>query len=483
MMSWRVVLKVMSFLLMLIGIAMAASWLVSVAEDDPHAARRALAVSALITLVTAAAVRWLTRGPTDLSLRDGIAVATFGWIAVAALGTLPYLLSGVIRDPVSALFETVSGFTTTGASVLQETEPVPRGILFWRALTHFLGGMGVIVLCVAVLPLVGSGGMQLYRAEVAGPWKDRLTPRIANTAKLLWSVYASLCLAEAVLLRLGGMSWFDAFCHSFATIATGGFSTRTVSIQAFNSLYIEIVIVVFMLAGATNFSLHYGLFRGNGRGFWRDAEFRFFIGVWAAGCALVTLDIWRSAYASFGQALRNGVFAATSLFTTTGFSTGDFNLWPATSRLVLLGLMVMGGCVGSTAGGIKQLRILIVFRKIAQLVRQFMHPQAVVRVKVGANPIEPAVVASILAFSLLYVAALAVGAVVMTFFTKDILSAVSAVIATTGGVGPGLGLVGPLQNYACIPAGGKIVLMLCMLLGRLEFYSVLALFLPSFWKK
>lgn len=482
-MNTRAVVHIISFLVLLVGLALAASWGLSWLLDDPVSARQALGISALAAFAAGGLIHLATRGHYDLTWRDGIAVGTFGWLAVSVFGALPYVLSGAIRDPVAALFEAVSGFTTTGASVIAEVEPVAKGILLWRALTHFLGGMGVLVLCVAILPFLGTGGMRLYRAEVAGPSKDRLTPRITSTAKLLWMVYVLLCAVEIVLLRLGGMSWFDSVCHSFATIATGGFSTRSVSIAAYNSLYIEIVLTVFMLIGATNFALHYRAMRGEKPGYLRNAEFRFFLGAWLIACAIVTFNTWRTVYPDLGSALRNSVFSVTSLSTTTGFATADFDRWPATSKLVLLVAMVFGGCVGSTAGGVKHMRILVTFKKIICQTKVFMHPNAVVQVKMDGQAIDDKDVGEILGYVTLYIIALAAASVILSSFTRDMVSAVSAVIATTGGVGPGLGLVGPLQNYATIPAGGKAVLILCMLFGRLEFYTLLALLFPSFWKK
>ena len=482
-MNARAVIHIISFLLVVVGVAMGVCFAAAVYFHDPAPARFGLMVSAAATLISGLAAWLATRGEHELSWRDGIGVGTVGWLAVALFGSLPYLLSGVIPGFVSALFETVSGFTTTGASVIAVVEPVPKGLLLWRATTHFLGGMGVLVLCVAVLPFLGVGGMQLYRAEVAGPSKDRLTPRIANTAKLLWGVYVLLCVLEILMLRVGRMGWFDAVCHSFATIATGGFSTRTASIAAYHSLYIECVTVAFMLLGATNFALHYAALRGDLRGYARDSEFRFFAGLWIIACTIVTLNTWHTTYASAGAALRNSVFSVTSLMTTTGFSTANFDQWPATSRIVLLLVMVIGGCVGSTAGGIKHLRVDVAVKKIARRVKLFMYPQAVVQIKMNREPVDEDIISNILGFIILYVIALAIASVIMTAFTKDMLSAISAVIATMGGVGPGLGLVGPTMNYATIPAAGKIVLMLCMLLGRLEFYTLLALFFPSFWKK
>ncbi len=261
-MNARPVFHLISFLLMMVAFAMAICWLVSFAEGDPWDAQRGLAHSTALVCI-ASLVMWLfTRGDIDLTRRDGIGIVTFGWLLTVAFGAIPFHLTGVIESPIGALFESVSGFTTTGASVLADVESVPRGILFWRAMTHFLGGMGILVLCVAILPFLGAGGMQIFRAEVSGPSKDRLTPRITSTAKLLWGVYIVLNALDAVLLKLGGMSWFDAWCHAFATIATGGFSTMNASIGAYDSLYLEIVTIVFMLLGASNIVLVFKALRG-----------------------------------------------------------------------------------------------------------------------------------------------------------------------------------------------------------------------------
>ena len=472
-----------SFLLMVVGLSMAVSWGVSWYFNDPLPARKGLAFSSALTLLVGIIVRIVTHGPIELSWRDGIGIGTLGWFFAVAFGALPFIWSGVITDPVAALFETVSGFTTTGASVIPVLEIVPKGILFWRAMTHFLGGMGILVLCVAILPFLGIGGMQLYKAEVAGPSKDRLTPRIANTAKLLWGVYVLLCAAGVFLLRFGGMTWFDAICHSTASVATGGFSTRTNSVGAYNSLYIEAVITALMFLGAANFALHFGVLRGRILGYFKDPEFRFYLCIWAIAWLVIALNIWHTAYPSAGTALRHSVFATTSIMSTTGFCTANYDTWPAFSKVILVLCMLVGGCVGSTAGGIKHLRLFIVMKKATRQIKLFVHPQAVMQVKLGKQPVEDSIVLNVLTFVILYIIVLVIASAVMTLFTHDTLSAVTSVVACTGNVGPGLGAVGPVQNYADIHAGGKIILIICMLLGRLEFYTMLALLFPSFWKK
>lgn len=462
-----------------IGLCAGIAWL----YDDPMQARVGMLMSAGIVLATGVSLFILTRGPVDLSRRDGFGIVTFGWLAAAILGALPFILTGVITDPVAAVFETMSGFTTTGASVLSDLESLPRGVLFWRAMTHFFGGMGVLVLCVAILPFLGVGGMQIYRAEMPGPSKDRLTPRIATTAKLLWAVYVFFCISEAALLRLGGMDWFDSFCHAFATMATGGFSTRTASVAAYNSVYIETVIIVFMFLAGVNFALNFRALRGKPICYFRDPEFRFYLGTWLTATVIIILNIYRTTYPSIGQAVRAAFFQSTSIMTTTGFCTEDFDRWPGASKVILVLLMFVGGCAGSTGGGIKNIRILVVLKKVLREIRLFMQPQAVVKVKIGDEPVAQEVISHISGFFIVFMLIFASGTLVMTFFTPDIQTALTSVIATLGNIGPGLGGVGAVQNYSAIPMGGKAFLTLLMLLGRLELYTVLIVLLPSYWRK
>ena len=352
-----------------------------------------------------------------------------------------------------------------------------------RFLGKTLKETGVLVLCVAILPFLGVGGMQIYRAEMPGPSKDRLTPRIATTAKLLWGVYLLLCLLEAGLLRIGGMDWFDSFRHAFATMATGGFSTRTASVAAYNSVYIEIVIIVFMFLAGANFALTYRALRGHPLCYFKDPEFRFYLGAWLTATLLIVLNIYNRVNPSFWSSVRMAFFQSTSIMTTTGFCTEDFDRWPGASKVLLILLMFIGGCAGSTGGGMKNIRVFVVVKKALRELRLFMQPQAVLKVKIGGNPVGADVVSHITAFFVLFVLVFALGTLSMTWFTPDIQTALSSVIATLGNIGPGLNAVGATQNYAAISPLGQGILTVFMLLGRLELYTVLILFLPSFWKK
>jgi len=487
-MNKRAVFHLVAFVTLVIGLAMGLCSALSFYWDDPALIQRSLLAASAVTVTFAGLLLLVTRGDINLSRRDGFAVVTLGWIFAALFGALPYIFSGVIPDPVAAVFETMSGFTTTGSSVLPSgdfltLESVPRGILFWRALTHWFGGMGVLVLCVAILPFLGVGGMQLYRAEMPGPSKDRLTPRITTTAKLLWGVYALLTLAEILLLKFaGGMNWFDSFCHTFATMATGGFSTRTASVGAYNSGVVDVIIIFFMFAAGVNFSLHYYALTGRPGRYFKDPEFRCYFFFWLVCGLFLTINIL-PLFEGFLPALRAAFFQCTSILTTTGFVTADFDLWPQASRFLLVLMMLVGGCAGSTGGGIKVVRIFIILKKVLKEVRQFMRPQAVIQLKLGRKPVEDEVIANIAAFFIIYVVVFALASFLMTFFTPDLESAATSVIASLSNIGPGLSAVGAMQNYAEIPAAGQIILTVCMLLGRLELYTVLILFFPGFWKR
>ena len=481
-MNFKPVFHVIAWLLGVVGLLMGFCGLVSFLHDEP--ATWALGQSAAGTLAVAVGLWVLTRNDQELSRRDGLGVVAFGWLLAGIAGAVPYVLSGVIASPVAAVFETVSGLTTTGASVIPILEGVPKGILLWRALTHLIGGMGILVLVVAILPFAGASGMQLFRAEMSSSSKDRIEPRMAATAKMLWGVYVFLVVALIFLLRLGGMDWFDSVCHSFAALATGGFSTRTASIAAYDSIYVESVLMVFMILGALNFALHYRVLRGEFSPWWKDSSTRFYLAVLGVSILICAGVLHRSAAGlSWGAVFRQTSFTCVSLATTTGFCTADFDVWPKALKVLLLLLMLMGGCVGSTAGGIKVARIQMMLKTVAREIRLFMQPQAVIPVKMDRRLLADDVLLPVLSFVALYLLAAALGSLAMLCFSPDLATAVSSVLACMGGVGPGLSAVGPTQNYAFLPDGGQAVLIVMMLAGRLEFFTLLVIFMPAFWRK
>jgi trk system potassium uptake protein TrkH len=443
----------------------------------------AFLLSASITLIIGLALFASCKSRKDLSVREGFAIVTFGWTFYALFGALPFLFSGAIPSPLDAVFETMSGFTTTGSTILTDIEILPESVLLWRALTHWLGGMGIIVLSLAILPMLGVGGMQLFKAEVPGPTADRLKPRIQDTAKLLWGVYVLLTAAETVLLMFGGMNFYEALCHSFATLATGGFSTRNASVGAFNSPYIEWVIILFMLLAGVNFSLHYHALRGRVRGYFRNEEFRTYLVLVLAATALIVLLNQGRVYDSFLDNLRYSAFQASSILTTTGFGTADFEIWPVLAQYLLVLLMFTGGCAGSTGGGMKVARILLLFKHAQVQLYRLIHPRAVRLVKLGDIPVDREVMQAILGFFALFMGVFVVASCLLAASGMDLVSSGAAVIATLSNIGPGLGSVGPADNFAQVPAFGKTVLIACMLMGRLELFTVLVLFFPSFWRK
>jgi trk system potassium uptake protein TrkH len=412
-----------------------------------------------------------------------MAVVTFGWLSAGFFGALPFLFSGSIGTLTDAFFESLSGFTTTGASILNSIESLPQAVLFWRGLSQWLGGMGIIVFSIAILPFLGVGGMQLYKAEIPSPIVDKLQPRISETAKTLWKVYLLITLIEIGLLFVGGMSLFDSICHTFCTMPTGGFSTHGASIAYFDSAYFEGVITVFMLLAGVNFALHFKFLKGDFRIFGRDPECRIFLFILAALVLVVTANTYGAVYESIAGAFRRAAFQVTSIITTTGFVTADYETWPALSQIILFLCMFIGAMAGSTGGAIKIMRIVLLakygFREIFRLV----HPHAVKSIRLGGKPVPEEVLNSIGGFFILYLGLYVVAVLIMSFFGLDVITSLGSVAATIGNVGPGFGSVGPIKNYFSVPDVGKWVLAICMLLGRLEIYTVIIMLAPAYWRK
>ena len=465
--------------------------------EETHGDLVAFVISAIITLIIGLILRYSLRArQEELGIREGFAVVAMAWVTVALFGALPYQLAGVFhvdgRSSWAAFsfcyFESMAGFSTTGATVLTEIEHLSHAMLFWRSFTHWLGGMGIVVLAVAILPMLGIGGMQLFRAEAPGPQTDRLTPRIAQTAKLLWGVYVFLSLLEVILLMLGKMSLFDALCHTFGTMATGGFSTKNASIGHYDSVYIDMVICCFMFLAGTNFALHYRALRGDVKAYFRDTEFKFYCIVIAVSITLISWNTIRFhvdgqiPYDSMWTSLRYATFQVMSIITTTGYGTADFEQWPALSQFILVTLMFYGGCAGSTGGGMKQVRFLLLIKQSGAEIKRLIFPHAVLPIRVNDRVVPPEVMTNVLGFFFFFIGIFAIVTCLMATLGLDLVSAAGATIATMGNIGPGLGSVGPTDNYAHIHTVGKYVLSFCMLLGRLELYTVLILFSPNFWK-
>ena len=484
-MSLRHVANVVGLLLVFVAMAMVLSAGVALLYRDGDAA--ALGLSAAVTLGVGVALYRLTRFEGDLTIREGYAIVSFAWAATAAFGALPYLLSGALDSPTAAFFESMSGFTTTGATVFSDIEALPHGVLFWRSLTHWLGGMGIIVLVVAILPFLGVGGMQLFRAEVPGPTPERLRPRIAQTAKLLWLVYMGLTVVQTLLYLGGGLDLFDAVTHTFGTLATGGFSTRNASIAAFPSPYVQYVTILFMYLAGLNFTLHFRAATGR-FDYWKDEEWRFLTLVILGAASVLTAATWSSGiyepgFGGLERAVRNALFQVVSITTTTGYVTADYEAWVPAGQVVLFLLMFVGGMAGSTGGSVKAVRVLLVLKQTGVELRKHLHPKAILLARVGRRAVKEDVLANVVGFVILYALLFLAGTAAMAFLGMDLLTAVGASAATVGNIGPGLGDVGPVDNYGWMSSPALGILSFLMLVGRLEIYTVLLLFHPETWKR
>ncbi len=483
----KLVLNIISRILLVVSFVMLIPLGWAILDDPWSAESRAFIITIFVGIAIVVLIRKLSPASGEdfdvMGAKDGLAIVGLSWIAVSLLGSLPFYLSGVTPTFTDAFFETVSGFTTTGATILTWVEGQPRGVLFWRSLTHWLGGMGIIVLSVALLPAIGRGAYALYRAEAPGPTAERVRPRMKETAKTLWTVYFILSAVETLLLLAGGMPFYDALCHTFGTMATGGFSTKNVSIMAYGS-YIQWVIVVFMFLAGCNFILHYQGLRGQVKSYWRSEEFRVYLSI-----ILVLVPLFSVILALHGEGfseptVRQSAFQIVSILTTTGYTTADFNLWPAFLKISLVCLMFVGGCAGSTGGGMKVVRVYIALKAAFKSILQAILPNAIMPLKVDSKPVSDTYVVRAAAYFIIYIFLFVLGTAVMTVTENtDLVTAFAASVASLSNIGPGLGKVGAAENYAWISPMGKWFLSFLMLAGRLELYSILILFVPDTWRK
>jgi len=453
-------------------------------EDDLSA----FLISALITSLAGLALMVICRipeTPTEIRRREGFLIAALCWVFASIFGAIPYYVYGVFASPVDALFESTAGFTTTGATALASIEWLPKGILFWRNFTQWLGGMGIIVLGIAIFPRLFVGGAQLMGLETTGPTTEKFAPKIAETAKKLWIVYIALTAVLTVLLIFGGMSFFEALTHSFSTLSTGGFSCRDASIGAYDSGYIQGLITLFMFLGGTSFVLHFYFFTGRPGKLLRNSEFRFYLFFVVAATMFIALELIQTGvYGTFSESLRYASFQVVSIITTTGFTTTDFDAWPAFVKWVIFMLMFFGACAGSTSGSVKGLRIMVLFKKAHREIRRLVYPNVVSPITIEGKTINEKAVASITSFFILYILLCGfIAFVVLMLEDISLESAVSAAAASITNVGPAFDEVGPANDYAHLGSPTKIILSLAMIIGRLELYTVLVLLMPSFWKR
>ncbi len=451
-------------------------------------------ISAGIAFSVGGALWYFFKPEEEARIREGFMIVSLTWLLLSLVGALPFVISGILPSYTDAVFETMSGLTTTGSTILGGTtsdgffnpqiEELPKSFLFWRSLAHWLGGMGIIVLSLAILPLLGIGGMQLFQAESPGPTTDKLTPRVQETAKLLWVVYVAFTGLEFLLLWIHpAMDWFEALNHAFATLATGGFSTKNASIAAFDSAYIDVIITLFMFLAGINFAMHFRLIKGDTESFFNNRETRFYTLIVLIGIIGISFSLWHFDGRPILDALRYGSFQALAIITTTGFGTDDYELWYSFGAFLLFLFFFTGGSAGSTSGGIKMIRWMIMIRNTGREIKQIIHPKAILPVRIGDKAINSDIQRTVLSFFILYLCIFAIGAFIISLFGYDLLSSVGASIAALGNIGPGWGEFGPTDSFAQLPYLGKWVLILLMMIGRLEIFTVLIIFSPSFWKQ
>ena len=414
--------------------------------------------------------------------REGFFAVALIWLLVSATGALPFYFSGYFPTYIDCFFESASGFTTTGASILTAVEPLPRGILFWRSFIHWLGGMGVLILTIALLPSLGARTLHLMKAESPGPVVSKLVPKSSQSSKILYGIYCGMTAIEIICLRLAGMPWYDSVVHSFGTAGTGGFSIKNISIAAYESPAIEIIITVFMLLFSVNFALYFLLLCGKVKQVFQSDELRFFLAVVFLSIALISLNIW-NLYPTGGEAVRHAAFQVGSIISTTGYASADFNQWPEFSRILLVLLMFIGACAGSTGGAIKCSRMLLLFRCIRREIRQVIHPRAVHVVKLDGHVVEESALRSVHIFFSAYMLITLGATLLVSVDNYSFGSTFTAVVACIGNIGPGLELVGPMGNYASFSLFSKSLLSLCMIVGRLEIIPILVLFSGNAWKR
>jgi len=477
--NFRVIIKILGSLLIIEAAGMLLSLIVSLIYNEHDKA--AFIASIIITALAGFVMYKIPKRKDTIRIKEGMAIVAVGWVIISIFGSLPFIISGSIPSFTDAFFETVSGFSTTGATILGNIEELPRGILFWRSFTHWIGGMGIVVFTVAVLPALGVGGLKIIQAESPGPSTEKIVPRIKDTAKILYTVYIGLTVLETILLMLGGMSLYDALIHTFGTVGTGGFSSRNASIGAYESPYIRIVIAVFMVLAGTNFALYYALYRRKWREIYEDREVRLYLGIILVSTILIAINIDVNIYNNIGTSLKNAFFQVSSIISTTGYMTVNFDQWPTFSKSILFLLMFIGGCAGSTAGAIKVVRVLVLWKLIKRELIRIIHPRAVIPVKIGQKTLSPEIISGISSFVVLYIFIFVSGSILVSLEGIDMVSASSAVAATLGNIGPGFGLVGPVQNFAGFSIPCKYLFTGLMLLGRLELFTIIVLFSRKFW--
>jgi trk system potassium uptake protein len=476
-MNYSIVIKIVGLLLMFEAALMIPSQLIAIFYHQSDIS--AFFYSIIITAITGFLLTRVKTKNKQIKTKEGLAIVAWGWLLASVFGALPFVLSGSIPSFVDALFETISGLTTTGATIIDDIEVLPRGILFWRSFTHWIGGMGILVFTLALLPTMGVGGFQIFKAESPGPVSDKIVPRLKDTAKILYITYVSITVILMVLLLFGGMSWYDAALHTFGTVGTGGFSTRNASIGAYDSTYIDLVIAFFMILCGANFSLYFAMYKGKWRNIFVNEELRLYSLILLVTTVSIGANLYFTSNTSAGISFRDALFNVSSIMSTTGYANTDFDQWPTFSKSILFLLLFIGGSAGSTSGGIKVIRILVLLKLIKREILKIFHPRAVVPIKIQNKALSSDVTASIYSFFSLYILLFVVGTILISLENIDLISAASAVATTLGNVGPGFGFVGPTHTFSGFSDISKLILSVLMLFGRLELFTIIALIVPK----
>lgn len=476
-MNHRVIVSVLGTVIKFLGVSMVAPLLVAMYY---HEVLMIFLVSSTLALGIGILLEYACRTEFELGHRESFVIVALGWLCAALFGSIPYMLSGI--SPIDSFFESMAGFTTTGSTILTNIESYSRSLLFWRSMTQWLGGMGIIVLVIAIFPRLAVAGRQMFNSEAPGPLMEKLKPRLKDTAQILWGVYVSFTVLEIIFLKYAGTTLYDAVLHAFSTMATGGFSPKNESIAAFGNPVIEVIIIIFMFIAGANFSLFYTTLRVDRTSLIKDKEFQAYFLIIFISIIIVTYELYNWDE-TLSNALRHAGFQVIAIMTTTGFVTTDFNLWPESTKIILLLLMFIGGSAGSTGGAMKVIRVILLIKFGIRGIYKAIHPKMVKPIMLGNTPIQDEVMHAILSFFVLYLLVFVGSALILSMLGLDVVTSISASATTIGNVGPGLSLVGPMANFSSIPVIGKITLILNMWIGRLEVLTVLILFVPYFWKE
>ncbi|MBR0600245.1 TrkH family potassium uptake protein [Sinanaerobacter chloroacetimidivorans] len=481
--NYKVIIKVLGAITTIIGLTMIPPLFVAMIYHE-----NLLVISYLKTIIPSVLtgliiIFCVKPGSTSLKIRDGYLIAGLCWVVASAIGAFPYLLSGVMTNFIDAFFESVSGFTTTGSTIIVDLSEIPKSLQFWRSFCHWLGGMGILILAISLLPALGIGGLKIVSAEAPGPTIEKMSAKITDSAKILYIMYISFTLIEILLLCLGGLNLFDAMIHTFGSMGTGGLSNYSNGVAHFDSIYVEFIIIVFSVFASINFVLYHHILQGRWRDFWRDPELRTFLIILGVSILLIALNLrLTNTYPNIGNSLRYSFFQATSFITTSGFATTDYTLWPSFTQIVLFCLMFIGGCSASTCGSIKVIRIMILFKLFIRGLYKRLHPNAVVPVKLGGKIISSETVSRVSSFTILFFTLFVISSLVVSLENYDLITTISAAASSLSNTGMGLGLVGPAGTFSIFSEPTRLYLSFIMIAGRLELFTIIMMLTPSFWK-